>query len=136
MSRMSDQQPWPTTEGDAWNARESGGTGRGRDGQVMSWDRGAGYGGRRAHSPGRGDRGAAPSTVGATGGGVGAQVADLSALTAVQSTNISGPNPGPEQIGATIYQNSVGFTCYTGSPSYIDYNVAGYKFLNALIGIP
>jgi hypothetical protein len=77
-----------------------------------------------------------PSTVGATGGGVGAQVADLSALTAVQSNNISGPNPGPEQIGATIYQNSVGFTCYGSSPSYIDYNVAGYKFLNALIGIP
>ena len=47
-----------------------------------------------------------------------------------------GPNPGPEQIGATIYQNSVGFTCYGSSPSYIDYNVAGYKFLNALIGIP
>jgi hypothetical protein len=78
----------------------------------------------------------APSTVGATGGGVGAQVADLSALTAVQTYNISGPNLGPEQIGATIYQNSVGFTCYTGGPSYIDYNVAGYKFLNALIGIP
>lgn len=90
-----------------------------------------------ATSPGASTQpGAAPSTVGATGGGVGAQVADLSALTAVQSSNISGPNPGPEQIGATIYQNSVGFTCYSGGPSYIDYNVAGYKFLNALIGIP
>jgi hypothetical protein len=80
--------------------------------------------------------GAVPSTVGATGGGAGAQVADLSALTSVQASNISGPNPGPEQIGATIYQNSVGFTCYSGGPSYIDYNVAGYKFLTALIGIP
>jgi hypothetical protein len=49
----------------------------------------------------------------------------------VQSYNISGPNPGPEQIGATIYQNSIGFTCYSSSPSYIDYNVAGHKFLNA-----
>ncbi len=228
---MSDQQPWPTTEGDAWNARESGGARRARDGEVMAWDGGpvtpggeptrpaevivARYdvpsgpppGGRRrprsvlivllallvvailaivllvvtrptknsqvsneastspsasatspspspsstepsassaanpattaATSPGASTQpGAAPSTVGATGGGVGAQVADLSALTAVQSSNISGPNPGPEQIGATIYQNSVGFTCYGSSPSYIDYNVAGYKFLNALIGIP
>jgi hypothetical protein len=228
---MSDQQPWPATEGDTWNARESGGARRGRDGEVIAWDGGsvtpggeparpaevivARYdvpsgpppGGRRgprsvlivllallvvailaivllvvtrptknsqvsnqastspsasatsprpspsstepsassaanpattaATSPGASTQpGAAPSTVGATGGGVGAQVADLSALTAVQSSNISGPNPGPEQIGATIYQNSVGFTCYSGGPSYIDYNVAGYKFLNALIGIP
>jgi hypothetical protein len=54
----------------------------------------------------------------------------------VQASNISGPNPGPQQIGATIYQNSVGFTCYSGGPSYMVYNVAGYKFLNALIGIP
>jgi hypothetical protein len=218
---MSDQQPWSATEGDAWNARESGGVRRGRDREVMPWDGGpvtaggeptrpaevivARYdvpngrppGGRRqrsalivllsllvvailaivllvvtrpakspvsnrasaspstsATSPSPSASGtepsanpaattgastqpaSAPSTVGATGGGAGAQVADLSALTAVQTNNISGPNLGPEQIGATIYQNSVGFTCYTGGPSYIDYNVAGYKFLNALIGIP
>jgi hypothetical protein len=227
---MSDQQPWSATEGGAWNARESGGARRGRDGEVLPWDGGpitaggeptrpaevivARYdapngrppGGRRQRSvlivllsllvvailaivllvvtrptksspvssrasatpstsatspsPSASNTGpsasstanpattagsspgvstqpaAAPSTVGAAGGGVGAQVADLSALTAVQANNISGPNPGPEQIGATIYQNSVGFTCYAGGPSYIDYNVAGYKFLNALIGIP
>jgi hypothetical protein len=53
----------------------------------------------------------------------------------VQAGGIGGPNNGPEQIGATIYQNSVGFTCYNDNPSYIDYNVAGYKFLNAVIGI-
>lgn len=226
---MSDQQPWSATEGDAWNARESGGARRGRDGEVTAWDGGpvtaggeptrpaevivARYdipsgpppSGRRRQrsvlivllallvvailaivllvvtrptknsqvsnqastspsasatspspsttessgsptavpattagtSPGASTQpGAAPSTVGATGGGAGAQVADLSALNSVQASNISGPNPGPEQIGATIYQNSVGFTCYSGGPSYIDYNVAGYKFLTALIGIP
>jgi hypothetical protein len=60
----------------------------------------------------------------------------LLALLVVAILAISGPNPGPEQIGATIYQNSVGFTCYSGGPSYIDYNEAGYKFLTALIGIP
>jgi len=76
-----------------------------------------------------------PNTVQAGGGGAGAEVADLSALSPVQTYDISGPSDGPEQIGATIYQNSVGFTCYSG-PSYIDYNVAGYKFLNTVIGIP
>ncbi len=30
----------------------------------------------------------------------------------------------------------MGFTCYNDNPSYIDYNVAGYKFLNAVIGVP
>jgi hypothetical protein len=226
---MSDQQPWHSRQGDAWNASETGGARRGHDGDVMPWEGGpvtaggeptrpaevivARYdvpngrppGGRRQRSllvvllallvvailaivllvvirpksnqvsnrastspsasatspspspsstepsassaanpattagasPGASTQpGAVPSTVGAAGGGVGAQIADLSALTAVQANNISGPNPGPQQIGATIYQNSVGFTCYTGSPSYLVYNVAGYKFLNALIGIP
>jgi hypothetical protein len=76
-----------------------------------------------------------PNSVQAGGGGAGAEVADLSALSPVQTYDISGPNNGPAQIGATVYQNSVGFTCYSG-PSYIDYNVAGYKFLNTVIGIP
>jgi hypothetical protein len=223
---MSDQQPWRSTQGDAWNSREPGGTRRGRDGEVTPWEGGPVTAGDQPTRPaevvvrydipdgkppdGRRRRpllivllallvvallaivllvvtrpksnqvanrastspsasatspspssttpsasssanpaatggtspdastqpGAAPSTVGATGGGVGAQVADLSALTSVQASNISGPNPGPQQIGATIYQNSVGFTCYSGGPSYMVYNVAGYKFLNALIGIP
>jgi hypothetical protein len=80
--------------------------------------------------------GSSPSTIQASGGGAGAEVADLSALNPVQTGGISGPSNGPEQIGATIYQNSVGFTCYNDNPSYIDYNVAGYKFLNAVIGVP
>ena len=81
--------------------------------------------------------GGTPGTVGTTGGGggSGAEVADLSALNPVQSQGISGPNPGPEQIGATTYQNSVGFTCYAGG-GFFYYNVAGYKFLTAIIGIP
>ena len=44
---------------------------------------------------------------------------------------------GPEQIGAVTYQDSVGFTCDTsGNQANFVYDVAGYKFLTTLVGIP
>jgi hypothetical protein len=79
------------------------------------------------------------SAVPAGGGGPGAPIADLSALTPVSTNNISSPSTGPEQIGSTTYQDSVRLTCYSGggtNQSNVIYDVAGYKYLNTVIGIP
>jgi hypothetical protein len=48
---------------------------------------------------------------------------------------ISSAESGPRADRPDHYQNSVGFTCYGGG-GFFDYNVAGYKFLTAIIGIP
>ena len=57
-------------------------------------------------------------------------------LSAMQPTDgtVGSPSDGPVQIGATVYPNSVGFTC-DGS-GYLTYNVAGDAFLDAELGVP
>jgi hypothetical protein len=74
----------------------------------------------------------------ADGGGPGAPISDLSALTPLSQNYVSSPTTGPQQIGATTYQDSVRFTCETnsGNSGNVVYDVAGYKFLTAVIGIP
>jgi hypothetical protein len=74
--------------------------------------------------------------VAATGGGPGAPLADLSALTPVSRQNVTDESTGPQQVGAVTYENSVRFTCYASSGSDIVYDVAGYKYLNTVVGIP
>jgi len=83
--------------------------------------------------------GATANAVAAGGGGLGAPLADLSALSPVSQTNVYNQSTGPEQIGATTYEDSVRFTCDSSSGAAsgnLVYDVAGYKFLTALIGIP
>jgi hypothetical protein len=75
------------------------------------------------------------STVVAPGGAAGAPLADLSALNPVNQSYISSLSTGPQQIGSITYQDSVRFTCDTPS-GYLVYDVAGYKYLTTLIGIP
>jgi hypothetical protein len=75
--------------------------------------------------------------VAAAGGGPGSPVANLSALTVLNDTYVSNLSNGPEQIGAVTYQDSVGFTCDTsGNLANFVYDVAGYKYLTAFIGVP
>jgi hypothetical protein len=97
---------------------------------------GASAGASDGSSPGTGSS-PIPTTsaVAATGGGAGAPIADLSALNPVTTSEVSTPATGPQQIGATTYEDSVRFTCYSSSGSVI-YDVAGYKYLTTLIGIP
>jgi hypothetical protein len=75
------------------------------------------------------------STIAAPGGAAGAPLADLSALDPVNQSYISSLSTGPQQIGSITYQDSVRFTCDTTS-GYLVYDVAGYKYLTTLIGIP
>jgi hypothetical protein len=55
----------------------------------------------------------------------------------VQTTDASVVN-GAVAIGTTAYPNSIRYTCSTGvySPSTVVYDVAGYTFLNATLGVP
>jgi hypothetical protein len=78
------------------------------------------------------------NTVAAAGGGPGSAITNLSALTPVQNDYAGNFSTGPEQIGATIYADSVRFTCEQGQGTGSDliYNVAGYKFLNGTLGVP
>jgi hypothetical protein len=62
-------------------------------------------------------------------------VTNLSALSPLGTSGIGSFANGPEQIGSTTYQNSVRFTCFDTTSDLV-YDVAGYKFLNALIGVP
>jgi hypothetical protein len=78
---------------------------------------------------------ATADAIAAAGGGVGASLADLSALTPVTSSEVSGVTTGPQQIGAVTYEDSIRFSCWSGGGDVV-YDVAGYKFLTALIGIP
>ena len=87
-------------------------------------------------TPGASAAPGAASTVGsAVGGPAGSAVANLSALTALQTSgNIGDLSSGPQQIGTVTYPDSVSFTCdNTGS---IVYDVATYKYLTAQIGLP
>jgi hypothetical protein len=103
-------------------------------------DGGTSAGATGSASPGGGaSPGATANAVVAGGGGLGAPLADLSALSPVSQTNVNNQSTGPEQIGATTYEDSVRFTCdsWSGASSgNLVYDVAGYKFLTALIGIP
>jgi hypothetical protein len=79
------------------------------------------------------------TTVGADGGGPGAEVADLSELTPVQEFNVSGVSAGPVRIGTVTYTDSVRFTCDSGghdSAGDLDYVVTGYGSMSAVIGVP
>lgn len=61
---------------------------------------------------------------------------NLSDIKPVQTSGyVGGLKTGPEQIGTTMYQYSVRFNCGYG-PGDIVYNVAGFNFLNAVIGVP
>ena len=78
-------------------------------------------------------------TIAASGGGPGARVEDLSALTPVQAFNVSGVRSGPVRIGAVTYADSVRFTCDSGgrdSSGDLDYVVTGYGSMSATIGVP
>lgn len=58
----------------------------------------------------------------------------LAALTPVASS--MDPTTGAQKIGTTTYPDSIRITCgYTGHDSLV-YEVAGYKTLNATIGVP
>lgn len=65
---------------------------------------------------------------------------NLSAIKPLQTANIENFTTGSAQIGTTTYPNSVRFTCglygSTGAISDVVYDVAGFKFLNAMIGVP
>lgn len=77
------------------------------------------------------------SSVTAGGGGPGSPIANLSALTVLNQSYVGNLSNGPEQIGAVTYQDSVGFTCDTyGNLANFVYDVAGYKYLTALVGVP
>jgi hypothetical protein len=79
------------------------------------------------------------ATVAAPGGGPGAPVADVSALTPVQAYNVTGLRTGPVRIGGTTYTDSVRFTCDSsgrGSAGDLDYVVTGYGSMSATLGIP
>jgi hypothetical protein len=60
-------------------------------------------------------------------------VLNLSATKPAQSTFCNAPVPGSEQIGTTVYPNSVRTTCASGT---IVYDVAGFTFFNAVMGTP
>src|SRR5581483_9867805 len=78
-------------------------------------------------------------TVAASGGGPGATVEDLSALSPVQAFNVSGVRSGPVRIGAVTYADSVRFTCDSGghdSSGDLDYVVTGYGSMSATVGVP
>jgi hypothetical protein len=79
--------------------------------------------------------GASSSTIAASGSGAGSIVANVSELTPVQK-NVGSVSDGPEQIGTVTYQDSVDFSCENVSGQNVVYEVANYKFLTALIGLP
>ncbi len=77
--------------------------------------------------------------IAAPGGGPGASVEDLSALSPVQAFNVSGVRSGPVRIGAVTYADSVRFTCDSGghdSSGDLDYVVTGYGSMSATVGVP
>jgi hypothetical protein len=78
--------------------------------------------------------GASPATtIAAAGGGAGSAIVNLASVNPVQNNTYS-MTTGPEEIGAVSYADSVRFTC-SGTGNLV-YNVAGYKFLTTLFGVP
>jgi hypothetical protein len=60
-------------------------------------------------------------------------------LTPVQNTGAYSLVNGSEEIGTITYPDSVRFTCETGDDvahTYLVYDVAGFSFLNATLGVP
>ncbi len=60
-------------------------------------------------------------------------------LTAVQNIGAYNLVNGSEQIGTVTYPDSVRFSCSTGdnvAHTYLVYDVAGFSFLNATMGVP
>jgi hypothetical protein len=82
---------------------------------------------------GTGDVNASPQpSIGPSAAGI----AYLSAITPIaNNTTGSGLMAGPVQVGTTTYERSVQFTCYSGLSDLV-YNVAGFNFLNATVGVP
>jgi hypothetical protein len=68
----------------------------------------------------------------------GATRTNLSLVSPLSDYGISSPVDAPQEIGTSNYENSVRFTCASdqASPNDIVYEVAGYKFLTATIGVP
>jgi hypothetical protein len=63
-------------------------------------------------------------------------VVDLSTLEPLSTHGARNYLAGPVQIGTTPYPESVRFTCLNGDQTEVVYNVAGYHFLDATIGVP
>lgn len=82
--------------------------------------------------------GSAPASSGSTPATVSGT--DLSSLTPVQSSVDGFTTNGPQQIGTTTYSNAIRFSCSTSNDAYgynsLVYVVAGYKTLNATLGVP
>jgi hypothetical protein len=76
--------------------------------------------------------GTGPATPGPVAG---TTVTNLSALTPLQNYYAYNVTTGPEQIGTVTYPTSVRFTCGNTNANLV-YNVAGYKFLTATVGVP
>jgi hypothetical protein len=70
-----------------------------------------------------------PDSVAGSGG-----VTYLSQLTPLQESYLNF-NAEPVQIGTATYQQSIQFTCQTAVTSAI-YNVTGFTFLDATVGVP
>ncbi|MEY9965145.1 hypothetical protein ABIA33_003187 [Streptacidiphilus sp. MAP12-16] len=60
----------------------------------------------------------------------------LSLLKPLQNNNAGNIVIGPVQIGTTPFPQSVRFNCTGGYNSYVVYNVAGFAFLDATVGVP
>lgn len=71
-----------------------------------------------------------PSTVPSPTG-----VAYLSLAQPIEVTFINGDTPGPAIMGTTTYQRSVEVSCGP-STGMVVYNVAGYNFVSATVGVP
>lgn len=70
-----------------------------------------------------------PSSVASSGG-----ITYLSQLTPLQKAVYSFTTE-PVQMGATTFQQSIRFTCQTAITSFF-YNVTGFTFLDATVGVP
>lgn len=82
------------------------------------------------------------STLSASASSASASASPASSPAASSSGTSAGPSASPATtassvIGAVTYQDSVGFTCDTyGNLANFVYDVAGYKYLTALVGVP
>jgi hypothetical protein len=62
-------------------------------------------------------------------------VAYLSLAQPIEATFGYAPTTGPAQIGTTTYQRSVEVDCGAETGTVV-YNVAGYNYLSATVGVP
>jgi hypothetical protein len=96
-------------------------------------------GGGSAGAGGAGSPSAGPSPSSTATAAPATSGTNLFNLTPLQNTGAYNLVNGSEEIGTTTYPDSVRFTCTTGTNTdhtYLVYDVAGFRFLNALIGVP